>query len=218
MEDKKAEVKKSAIEKKIAGTGFSWKQVLLGFLVGVLLILGIRYVTYSVPEGVHYHANFAVYVDGVREKFENPLYYEEVTSCNLEGEAKPEHRVHMHDQANDVIHVHDGAVTWGNLFQNIGWNVGKGFVDTSTKLLVDDSHSKVTYILNGEKVSNIITRVIGDKDKLLVSYGSESNDTLNQQFTSVSGSAAEYDTKQDPASCSGSQHKITAKDRIKHLF
>lgn len=194
------------------------KLLLLGLVLGVVLILGLRFITYMPPKDTHYHANFAVYVDGQREKFENPFYYEEVTSCNLEAKNEPEHRVHMHNKANDVIHVHDGAVSWGNLFQNIGWNISKDYIDTSEKLLVNDSHKKMSFVLNGEPISDITGKVIGDKDKLLVSYGTESSDDLKQQFGSISSSAKEFDNNQDPASCSGNHKETTIKDRLKNLL
>lgn len=195
-----------------------FKLLVTGFILGILTIFGLRFITYSPPKDVHYHANFAVFIDGQRERFENPFYYEEVTSCNLEAGNEPEHRVHMHDKANDVIHVHDGAVSWGNLFQNIGWNINKEYINTSEKLLVDDSHKKVSFILNGEPMSDVTGKVIGSKDRLLVSYGSESDDELKQQFGSISSSAEEYNNKHDPASCSGSHKETTIKDRLKNLL
>ncbi len=189
-----------------------------GVLIGMLLILGIRFVSYQPPKEVHYHANFAVYVDDKQEQFSNPLLYEEISECSISTEKKPGERAHLHENIKDVVHVEDSAVTWGNFFQNINWNVSDKYLDTSEDLLVNTETNKVTYVLNGEEVSNITNKVIGDKDRLLVSYGTASKDEINKQFSTVPSSAEKYNVTKDPASCSGGHSEDSIKDRLKHLF
>ncbi len=189
-----------------------------GVLIGMLLILGIRFVSYQPPKEVHYHANFAVYVDDKQEQFSNPLLYEEISECSISTEKKPGERAHLHENIKDVVHVEDSAVTWGNFFQNINWNVSDKYLDTSDVLLVNTDTKKVTYILNGEEVSNIANKVIGDKDRLLVSYGSSTKDEITKQFSTVASSAEKYNVTKDPASCSGGHSEDSIKDRLKHLF
>jgi hypothetical protein len=189
-----------------------------GVLIGMLLILGIRFVSYQPPKEVHYHANFAVYVDDKQEQFSNPLLYEEISECSISTEKKPGERAHLHENIKDVVHVEDSAVTWGNFFQNINWNVSDKYLDTSDVLLVNTDTKKVTYILNGEEVSNITNKVIGDKDRLLVSYGSSTKDEITKQFSTVASSAEKYNVTKDPASCSGGHSEDSIKDRLKHLF
>mgnify|MGYP001792800399 FL=1 len=105
-----------------------------GLLVGAFVILGVRYVRYQPPKDIHYHANFAVYVNGQREPFRNPLIYEEVEMCSQSSIKTPTTRAHMHDKVSDVIHVEDVAVTWGQFFQNIDANIGSNFVSITSKL------------------------------------------------------------------------------------
>jgi hypothetical protein len=85
-----------------------WAFLIYGLLVGVLVILGIRYFTYH-PHKVHYHANFGVYINGQQELFKDPTYYEEVALCNT-GTMTPQARTHMHDEEAGVVHVHDEAI------------------------------------------------------------------------------------------------------------
>ena len=189
-----------------------------GILIGMLVILGIRFVSYEPPKDVHYHANFAVYVDDKQEQFSNPLLYEEISECSISTEEKPGERAHLHENIKDVVHVEDSAVTWGNFFQNINWNVSDKYLDTSEDLLVNTETKKVTYVLNGEEVSNITNKVIGDKDRLLVSYGTATKDEINKQFSTVASSAEKYNVTKDPASCSGGHSEDSIKDRLKNLF
>lgn len=196
----------------------SVNQVTIGIVIGVLLVFAIRFATYKPEERTHYHANFAVFIEGQQEKFESPFYYEEVTACDLNADAKPEHRTHMHDSKVGLVHVHADAVTWGNFFQNIGWNVGEGYIDTGKKLYVNDAFKKISFNLNNEKVDEISTRVIGDTDKLSISYGDENNDEINQQLKSVPDTAKQANETQDPASCSGDHEEATISDRFKNIF
>jgi hypothetical protein len=184
----------------------------------MLVILGIRFVSYQPPKDVHYHANFAVYVDGKQEQFSNPLLYEEISECSISTEKKPGERAHLHENIKDVVHVEDEAVTWGNFFQNINWNVSTNYLDTSEMLLVNTDTKKVTYILNGDEVSNIANKVIGDEDRLLVSYGTATKDELNKQFDTVAATAGKYNVSKDPELCSGGHSEDSIKDRLKNLF
>jgi hypothetical protein len=82
---------------------------------------------------VHYHANFAVYINGQQEQFKGMKYYEETAAqtCTLEKIDDPAERAHMHDNVNNVVHVEDHLVTWGNFFQNLGWGLGDDYLKTA---------------------------------------------------------------------------------------
>jgi len=190
----------------------------LSVLLGMFIILFIRFIFYVPPKETHYHANFVVFVDGQREQFASPLIYEEISECSSGRVLTADKRAHMHDKINDVVHVEDEVVTWGNFFQNIGWNVGPTYLDTSTALLLAGGDKKVTYILNGVKLDSIAGRVIGDKDRLLVSYGNQTNDELNTQYSAVASTAAKYNEEKDPAACSGNHATNSLLDKLNHLF
>ena len=188
------------------------------FILGAATIIAIRFVTYH-PEGVHYHANFAVYLNGQKEQFKDMEYYEETaaTSCTLEKVETPLVRAHMHGNVNDVVHVEDHLVTWGTFFQNLGWGIGNDYLKTANKIYTPDAQNKLTFMLNGKKVDSVTNLIIKDEDKLLVSYGNELNDKLQKEYGSIPSTAYKYDIERDPASCSG--HKsTTTSDRFKHLF
>lgn len=198
-----------------------WVILVLGFLVGVLVILSVRYVAYS-PEQVHYHANMAVYINGQREEFKDAKYYQEVAVCSSTDDIKlPKQRAHMHDNVNSVVHVHDHAVTWGQFFENLGWYVGPDFIQTDVGTLYKaEGASKLNIIINGDDYTDIqavTNMIIADESRLLISFGERTEKQLADEYRMVSSSAHKYNHIQDPASCSGS-HKITPKDRMQHLL
>jgi hypothetical protein len=205
MASQKGVAKKS--EKPLLGQGL-WVRyqpiiilVFVGFLAGILWFTAMRFFLVQSPE-THYHANFAVYIDSKREEFKDFTYFEEVAACTSAYESNPKGRVHMHGQINDVIHVHDKRVTYGNFFQNLGWNVGDEYIASRESMYQTTEDKKVVYILNGEEVESIGNRVIGNLDQLLVAYGSINTD-FDAQFKTVNNTAEEVNKYQDPASCGG---------------
>ena len=196
-----------------------WSLLGAGLMLGAVAILGIRFFSYQ-PETVHYHANFAVYVNGRQELFKGMQYYEETAakSCTLEVAKDAAERAHMHDNVNSVVHVEDHLVTWGHFFQNLGYGIGDNYLKTADQVYLSDDQNHLTFILNGKKVNNIANTIIGDQDKLLVSYGTDSGDQLQKQYDGIQNKAKKYDEQQDPASCSGSHVKVDTSERLKHLF
>lgn len=190
-------------------------------LIGALIILGIRFFTYK-PDRVHYHANFAVYINGQREQFRNLKYYEETAAatCTAEPVSKeqnPMSRVHMHGMVNDVIHVEDHLVTWGSFFQALGWGLGDNYISTGSSMYAAAGQDKLTFILNGKTVSSVANRVIGDQDRLLVSYGDAASNELRQEYNVIQNKALKEDQSPDPVGCGGAE-PITFRDRMAHLF
>lgn len=192
--------------------------LLIGFIVGILWFGSLRYFLAHENE-VHYHSNFAVFIDGRREEFKSFTYYEEVAACTAAFANNPKGRVHMHDQVNDVIHIHDNAVTYSDFFRNIDWTVGPDFVRTADGLLESNDSKAWVFVLNGEKVDRIDNLSIGDQDTLLLSYGSPDSD-VNSQYITIKNNAAQLDKEQDPASCSGANGPLdnSFMGRIKKAF
>jgi hypothetical protein len=190
-----------------------------GLLLSAVLILGIRYATYHEHEA-HYHANFAVYINGQQEDFKDPQFYQEVKICSAEGNMTPQMRTHMHNNENGVIHVHDDGVTWGQFFENLGWIVGPDFIRTTDTLYTATDSQKLNIVLNGQNLtglSSITNQLIDNKDRLLLSYGGDDKAALDKQFATVADNAEEYNNKDDPAGCSGA-HTVTPAERLKNLF
>jgi hypothetical protein len=175
--------------------------LIIGFVVGILWFGGLRFLLVH-PSETHYHANFAVYINGQREEFKSFGYYEEIAACTSDYANNVKGRSHMHDNINNVIHIHDTRVTYQDFFENLGWSIGPDYVHTDTTLYSNNDHATVKYILNGNPIDRVDNKIINDKDRLLVSYGDITSDS-NTQFKTVAQTAATVDAQKDPASCSG---------------
>lgn len=170
------------------------------------------------PQSTHYHADFAVYINGEREQFDNFNFYEEVTQCSASGDdATPEGRVHMHDNVNSIVHVHDELVTWSHFFSSLDWGLTN--VSLTTWGDVFDSTGEdadMKFVQNGEIVDTLANDVIGHQDKVVISYGDVTDEEILGWYDQLDSQAAEFNQEQDPTSCSGDQ--LDTATRLKNAF
>ncbi len=190
---------------------------LIGFLLGTLWFATLRFVLIE-DKTVHYHANFALYIDGEKDPFDDFTQYEEVQACSGETVDNPRGRGHLHKPNPHVVHVHDNAVTWGAFFANVGYGLTDKSMTMTDKVFVDGQDGKeLTFILNGKVVDTVANRIIGNKDALLISYGNEQKEALEKRYADIPKDAEVVNTQYDPASCSGTK-EMTAIDRLVKAF
>jgi len=191
--------------------------ILCAFAVGVLWAFSLRFLL-AADTSTHYHANFAVYVDGTKDPFDNFTFYEEVTACNPEYINEPTSRAHLHDNISHIIHVHDTAVTWGHFFANLEYSISKDALQTDDGIFIDGQDGKqLRFILNGKEVGDVTNKLIESEDTLLVDYGADNIESLLLRYADIPEEAAEYNLQQDPAACSGS-HEDSFWARVKRTL
>jgi hypothetical protein len=189
------------------------------FLLGAMWLIAIRFVTAQKNE-THYHANFAVFADGVRIPFDNFTYYEEIVSCGGNDASSPKIRAHMHDNIGHVVHVHDKGVTWGHFFANIGFVNGDTVFKTDAKTYIENTanpRAKITFMLNGEIVQTTANRTIGNKDILLISLGDSTKEDILEQYEQIEDDAEFYNQNEDPSACSG-EPEFNFIERLKYAI
>jgi hypothetical protein len=187
-----------------------------GFLVGTLWVVAVRFITYK-SENVHYHANFALYVNGKRDEFKSFTFYEEVAACATDVHDNPKSRVHMHAQNGGLVHVHAHGVTWGHLFANFGYTLGDAVLKTDEGVFAESGENKLRFWLNGQETSTIANKLISSEDKLLINFGDESDAVLQQRAQQIPTDAKEYNGKYDPGGCSGGE-ELTLFERLQKSF
>jgi hypothetical protein len=192
----------------------------LGILLGFAGIGGLRFARQKPPPPpVHFHANWAIYVDGQRLHLQDERYMEAVTQCAVDPSlVRPEDRAHMHGRNDDVAHVHAPGVTWGHLLANLRFDIGDDFLYTDTGRFSNSGDRTLKFLLNGNPVASIQNLPIGNEDRLLISFGSESlEEVIGTQFPEVASDAERYNRMADPATCaSASSEKL--RDRLRRAF
>jgi len=190
--------------------------VLAAFLFGALTAFWARFVLVN-DDSTHYHANFALFINGERDKFDSFIFYEEIAACSGDALINPHTRVHMHDSINHVVHVHDKAATWGALFANLGYTLGSDVIVTNDGVFVDGQGGELNFRLNGELVSSVVNEVIGSEDVLLVDYGSSDSTMLDTHYNEIIQDAADYNERTDPSACTGGKPE-TLLQRVKRTL
>ncbi len=173
------------------------------FLLGAFLLAAFRFATFK-SDDVHYHANFALYVNGQKDEFKSFTFYEEVAACTAHDPDDVKSRVHMHDQNPGLVHVHAHGVTWGQFFANLDYTLGDKVVVTENGAYADGQDgNKLSFLLDGQPVESVEDRVIKTEDVLLINYGKDDAKTLQTRYDAIPRDAHKANVTSDPATCSG---------------
>ncbi|MDP2973614.1 MAG: hypothetical protein Q8N60_01045 [Candidatus Diapherotrites archaeon] len=160
--------------------------------VGLLVVAGglLLLVQKPAPETeVHVHADFKVFLDGVDYNFAQEKY---MTS---EAQVKSL-RVHLHGMDGEIIHVHAKGVTLGEFFGSIGMQFNPNcFTLDSNERHCSDKIKTLKFFVNGAQNNMFENYEIRDLDRILVSFGSENGEALQEQLNSVSDRACIFSEK-----------------------
>ena len=197
----------------------------IGLVVGIGSLGTVRYLSYQPPEDgtTHYHANFAVFLNGERVDLSGPMYMEDVDRCKLDpSAAAPADRAHLHQGIHDVVHVHHKGVTWGHFFTNLRWTLGDDFIFTeSGQRHTNEGERTLKFVIDGTPHQSVRNRVIRSTERLVISYGPESIEEVTQtQLPEVANTAEAFNLSHfDPGGCSGSgPPPPTTWERIRQAF
>lgn len=188
--------------------------LIVGVLVGFLLTGLVRFVATPDHE-THYHANFAVFINGERVTFDGPQYFQEVSACD--AQTSPLGRTHMHDGNDHLVHVHAGVVTWSEFFANLGWSLNNSMLYDGKTAYVAGQDGQLTFMLNGKPTRSIANEVIGDQDRLLINFGSQDDADIEKEFSQVQSDALHADKTADPATCQGPE-RTSVWTRLRQAF
>ena len=123
----------------------------------------------------HVHADFKIFVDGRERSIYTPENFE-VNKFT-----------HMHGGANEenVIHVHATGVNYAEFFHTVKIELQVDCIKIEEDLLCNEGNRTLKYILNGKIDPGAPLRKIIDNDKLLISYGSESEEQIIRQAKGI---------------------------------
>lgn len=155
---------------------------------------------------VHWHADLALYINGERYNFNQERFFSTT-------EDKLSENVHLHEPWHVVVHVHREGTTWWEFFDSLGFEFtdvcltlpeGERYCNSETKQL--------SFILNGVRVDTLAFEDITNIDRVLITYGDESDEVLMERFAEVTDEACilsglckerEPEGGVDPEDCGG---------------
>ena len=163
---------------------------ILGLVIVLIVITSYNFVTMESDEmgapdgagslgGEHEHASILVKIFGDTFDFTAPTY--QIKSS----------WIHFEESDGKTVHRHASGVTLGYLFETL--NIGLDdkcytFPDGRNFCTVEDKEGEeysLKFYINHEKVSDIRDYVIKDGDRILISYGNESQEKIDRQLIEV---------------------------------
>ncbi len=137
----------------------------------------------------HIHANLKVVLDG------KPL---DLTQDKYQSSAGHEldPYVHLHDGNGDVVHVHRKGETLGDFFKSVGMSLTSTCLTNDTgQKSCNTGSATLKLFVNGRPNTQFEAYVPQDLDRILLSFGSESETALQAQIASVADTACIYSLK-----------------------
>ncbi|MBI2655826.1 hypothetical protein HYX06_05400 [Candidatus Woesearchaeota archaeon] len=128
----------------------------------------------------HNHADVKVYINGKAIDFSQSKY-------QLAARF-----IHFEEGIGDVIHTHATGLTIGHLFKSLGADFGSNCLAFEEADYCNGGNARLRFYVNGKPNDEFDNYVIKDLDKILVSYGNESEEELQKQLNSVTNLAAKY--------------------------
>lgn len=149
--------------------------VLLGLMLGITIaaVMDSQKIDNSnfIFGSAHEHASLAVKIHG--DSFDFSLEQYQLQSPFI----------HLENNNGYVVHRHSVGVTIGYLFETLNFELSKEclVIDDGRKFCTDNVDS-LKFFINGRQVVDIRDYIIFDGDLILISYGDETQNELEQQF------------------------------------
>ena len=94
--------------------------------------------------------------------------------------------IHFESSDGETIHRHASGVTTGYLFENLGITItAECFIFSDGRQFCTNEDYSLKYFVNHKAVSDINDYVFEDQDRFLISYGSETQEQIEEQLAEL---------------------------------
>lgn len=127
----------------------------------------------------HIHADFKVYVNEKPLNFADTQYYMKSSFIHLDNQQNK-------DDAGGVLHMHATGVPLWVFFKSIGIDFNKDCITLeNNEKFCNKDNKKLKFYVNGKANNEFENYVFNDLDKILISYGDESEEEIKSQLASI---------------------------------
>ena len=119
-------------------------------------------------------ASFAIFTNGTFRNFTASMYH------NLSND------VFIQKNNPNIVHVKKAGITWSDFFKTLPFSLTKDCLTTGTKeKFCSGVQGTLKFYLNGVRNEDSLSQEIEVGDKLLVTYGTESEGIIKQQLNKI---------------------------------
>lgn len=129
-------------------------------------------------KSTHLHADVKVYINGKAVDFSQSKY--QLTTSFI----------HFEERVGDVIHIHATGLTVGHMMKSVGMDMNNNCILFEKNNYCNEDSKKLRFYVNGRLKNDFDNYIIKDLDKILISYGTESDVELQKQLDSITNLAA----------------------------
>jgi hypothetical protein len=151
-------------------------------VVAIAVVSGLMYSTqqqsrnnnYGPVGSAHEHAAFAIKINGKQIDFSQPKYQLQSRLIHVEG------------GDGTTLHRHATGVPFDEFLKSVNMNIKNGcFISDDGKQYCNNKEDKLRFFLNGNETDSINSYVINPNDRILVIYGNENADQINQELDAL---------------------------------
>ncbi|MBI3980783.1 DsbA family protein [Candidatus Microgenomates bacterium] len=138
-------------------------------------------------QSVHFHFDLKISLLGKVLDLTVPKY-----QSDEEGKELDE-KVHLHDGNGMVVHIHASGVTLGYFLKTLGFTLDDVCLETDSKdkYCKKDANTLKTFV-NGKEIEIAADYQPKDLDQILIYYGEDNKELIDQEISSVSKDACIY--------------------------
>ncbi len=156
------------------------------YVILLLVFMGIAWTAYNwianTPRigaigSTHTHHDIKMYIAGRQINFAQPGYQLQAQHVHFEG------------GDGDVVHVHATGVTLGMFLETLAIKLSENCLEAEGQRYCNEGGRTVKVFLNNEPLEEPAAYVLRNLDRVLISYGSETQEQLQAQLDSVTNKA-----------------------------
>jgi len=135
----------------------------------------------------HVHADWKIYIGGKALDFSDKSHMERMrNNMPVSSFIHVDSGAPAPEKTGDIVHMHASGVPLWVFFKSIGMDFNKDCITLENKeRFCNDSNKKLKFFVNGKESNEFENYVFNDLDKILISYGDESEEEINNQLASI---------------------------------
>ncbi|MBI2207938.1 hypothetical protein HYU50_00415 [Candidatus Woesearchaeota archaeon] len=143
--------------------------------------------TIGILESQHIHADWKIYINGEPLDLSDKSHMERMRNnqpvssfIHVDSDAPPP------EKTGDILHMHATGVPLWIFFESVEMDFNKDCITLENKeKFCNDGNKKLKFFVNGKENNEFENYVFKDLDRILISYGNESQQELQKQLNSI---------------------------------
>jgi len=134
----------------------------------------------------HIHADWKVYINDKALDFSGKSHMERMrNSMSVSSFIHVDSGAPAPEKTGDILHMHATGVPLRIFFKSVGMDFNNECITLENKEKFCNSNKKLKFFVNGKESNEFENYVFNDLDKILISYGDESEEEIKNQLAEI---------------------------------